>query len=100
MIILFHDRNVFLYYHGEKILNKKIKKTIAFIIIFLIVLVLVFDITFRFFSPEAVMNILGHFSFLGFNESFDSLFVFLVTVSVIVSILVYICLARLLRRRK
>jgi len=70
-------------------LKKNIIKTLLFIVLFVLIASVTFEITFRFGDADSFISLLGNLSFLGFQQTFDSLFILLLIISLIISSLIY-----------
>ncbi|AUX71137.1 hypothetical protein EPYR_03845 [Erwinia pyrifoliae DSM 12163] len=78
---------------------KKIFKIILFFVLLIAVSVLTFEIAFRFGDADAFISLLGCLSFLGFKESFDSLFIFLLILSFLIAVLIYCCTIKFIKKK-
>jgi len=81
------------------VLKKSFIKLLYFFALFILISVLVFEVAFRFFSPEFFISILSRLSYLGVGQGFDSLFVFLLTVSFLLTSVIYLFLKFIAKSR-
>ncbi|CAO98414.1 hypothetical protein ETA_33680 [Erwinia tasmaniensis Et1/99] len=79
-------------------MKKKIFKIILFFVLLIVVSVLIFEIAFRLGNADIFISLLGNLSFLGFKESFDSLFIGLLVFSFLIAILIYCCAMKLIKK--
>lgn len=80
-------------------MKKKILKFTLFFVLLIVVSVLTFEMVFRFGNADVFISLLGHLSFLGFKESFDSLFISLLILSFFVAILIYCFAIKLIKNK-
>ncbi|XIH48057.1 hypothetical protein C1N64_05645 [Pantoea sp. SGAir0215] len=80
-------------------MKKNIIKTLLFIGLFILIASVTFEITFRFGDADSFISLLGKLSFLGFQQSFNSLFVFLLIISLMISSLLYYLLTLTTKRK-
>ena len=81
-------------------MKKNILKVILFFTLLIVVAVFTFEIAFRFGNADLFISLLGHLSFLGFKQSFDSLFIFLLILSLLIASLLCYCLTTFINKKK
>lgn len=75
-------------YHEDLILKKWILSIVSLVLSFVVLVVLVFEFSFRFLTADSVIRFMNRLGFLGVRPSFDSWVVFLVLLSLLVSLVV------------
>lgn len=75
-------------YHEGFILKKWILSIISLIVSFVFFVVVIFEFSFRFLNADNVISFMDRLGFLGFRASFDSWVIFLILLSILVSLFV------------
>ncbi len=75
-------------YHEDLTLKNWILSIISLVLSFVVLVVLVFEFSFRFLTADSVIDFMNRLGLLGVRPSFDSWVVFLVLLSLLVSLVV------------
>lgn len=83
---------------GNILKGKLLNIIFFFVVVFIVVSISVFEIVFRFFDSDSVIECLKYLSFFKITPSFDSLFVALIVLSFVFS--VFFCFVVSLFKRR
>lgn len=80
-------------------MKKNTLRLVYFLVLFTVISILVFELAFRFYTPESFITLLSHLSILGLTPSFDTLFVFLLFISLLISVILYFSLSAIIKKK-